>query len=102
MELSAAKKKQYRTLGHSLKPIVMIADKGVTEGVTKEINRALEDHELIKIKLNVNDPGVRKELAKELCELHKAELVQSIGKMILMFRAAKKQNPKLSNLVRPV
>ena len=101
MKLSPAKKKHYRTLGHNLKPIVMIADKGVTEGVTKEINRALEDHELIKIKLNVNEPAVRKELAAELCSEHKAELVQAIGKIILIFRAAKKPNPKLSNLLRP-
>ena len=102
MELSSAKKKQYRSLGHNLKPIVMIADKGVTDGVNQEIDRALEDHELIKIKLNINDPAVRKVLAKELCQSHRAELVQSIGKMILMYRAAKKQNPKLSNLVRPL
>ena len=101
MELSNVKKKQYRTLGHNLKPVVMIADKGVTEGVTKELERALEDHELIKIKFNVNDPSIRKILAKELCETHRAELVQSIGKMALIFRAAKKPNPKLSNLLRP-
>ncbi|MGK0441852.1 MAG: RNA-binding protein [Pseudohongiellaceae bacterium] len=100
MELTAAKKKQYRAIGHKLKPIVMIADKGVTEGVTNEIDRALDDHELIKIKLNVNDPAIRKALAKELCESHKAQLVQCIGKMILVLRTAKKQNLKLSNLVK--
>ena len=101
MKLSPAKKKQYRALGHNLKPVVMIADKGVTEGVTKEITRALKDHELIKIKLNINEPAIRKELAIELCTEHKAELVQAIGKVILIFRAAKRPNPKLSNLLRP-
>lgn len=101
MELSNAKKKLYRAIGHSLKPVVMIADKGVTEGVTKELERALNDHELIKVKLNVNDPAIRKELGKELCAAHRAELVQSIGKVVLVFRAAKKPNPKLSNLLRP-
>ena len=101
MKLSPAKKKQYRTLGHNLKPVVMIADKGITDGVTKEINRALKDHELIKIKLNINEPTTRKELATEICAGHKAELVQAIGKIILIFRAAKKPNPKLSNLLRP-
>ena len=101
MKLSPVKKKQYRTLGHNLKPIVMIADKGVTEGVTNEIDRALRDHELIKIKLNINEPAVRKGLAAEICAEHKAELVQAIGKIILIFRAAKNPNPKLSNLLRP-
>ena len=79
----------------------MIADKGVTEGVTNEIDRALRDHELIKIKLNINEPAIRKELAADICAEHKAELVQAIGKIILIFRAAKKPNPKLSNLLRP-
>lgn len=101
MELSNAKKKHYRTIGHNLKPVVMIADKGVTEAIGLEIERALEDHELIKIKINVNDPGARKQMAEQLCTQHKATLVQSIGKMLVMVRAAKKPNPKLSNLLRP-
>lgn len=80
----------------------MIADKGITAGVEKELERALNDHELIKIKLNVNDPAIRKQLAQQLCEQHRATLVQSIGKMALIYRAAAKPNPKLSNLLRPL
>lgn len=101
MELTAAKKKHFRTLGHKLKPIVMISDNGISEGVTKELNRALNDHELIKVKLNINDPDERKRLRGEICEAHNAQLVQAIGKIILIFRAAKRANPKLSNLHRP-
>jgi RNA-binding protein len=101
MELNAAKKKHYRSLGHKLKPVVMIGDKGVTKGVDAELERALEDHELIKVKLNIPDPAARKALAVELCKKHKAGLVQAIGKIILIVRAAKKPSPKLSNLLRP-
>lgn len=101
MELTAAQKKHYRSIGHNLKPIVMIGDKGVTDGVNEELERALEDHELIKVKINLPDPSARKTLANELCEQHKAGLVQAIGKIILIVRAAKKPNPKLSNLLRP-
>ncbi len=100
MPLTSSQKKQYRTLGHNLKPVVMIADKGVTEGVDKELERALNDHELIKVKLNVNDPAIRKLLAQELCDKHRALLVQAIGKMVLIYRANPKPNPKLSNLLR--
>ena len=80
----------------------MIAEKGVTEAIEKELVRALDDHELIKIKININDPAMRKTIAIELCKKHNADLVQSIGKVALLHRQSKKQNPKLSNLVRPV
>lgn len=100
MELTAANKKHYRSLGHKLKPVVMIADKGVTDGVNAELERALEDHELIKIKINVNDPAYRKETAQSLCQQHNAHLIQLIGKIALVYRAAQKPNPKLSNLLR--
>jgi RNA-binding protein len=101
MELTNSRKKELRTIGHNLKPIVMIAEKGVTEAIDKEIERALNDHELIKIKININNPSTRKTMATKLCDQHKAELVQSIGKVALICRKAKKPNPKLSNLLRP-
>ena len=101
MALSNARKKQLRTIAHKLNPIIMIAEKGVTEAIAKELERALEDHELIKIKININDPAIRKTIASELCTKHKADLVQSIGKTAVICREAKKPKPKLSNLLRP-
>ena len=80
----------------------MISERGVSEGVTQELERALEDHELIKVKLGLADPAERRELAAELCAQHGAELVQSVGKIILIYRAAQKPNPRLSNLLRPI
>ncbi len=102
MEISNTQKKELRTLGHKLKPIITIAEKGVTETIKTELERALDDHELIKIKININDPAIRKQLAIELCSEHKAQLVQFIGKVALVLRKAKKPNPKLSNLLRPI
>ena len=102
MELSNSRKKELRTLGHGLKPIITIAEKGVTENIEREIERALDDHELIKIKIAVGDPEFRRNLAEQICENHRAALVQSIGKVALILREAKKPNPKLSNLLRPI
>lgn len=101
MALSNARKKQLRSIAHNLNPIIMIAEKGITETIEKELERALEDHELIKIKININDPAIRKTIASELCVKHKADLVQSIGKVAVICRHAKKPKPKLSNLLRP-
>ncbi len=100
MPLSAEKKKQYRLIGHNLRPIVTVAGNGLSEGVIAEIDRALTDHELIKIKLSIFDRDVRKQAAISLCEQTNAEIVQEIGKVALIFRAAKKPNPRKSNLAR--
>ncbi len=95
-----AKRKQLRAIGHKLKPVVMVAGRGITEGVEAELERALEDHELIKVKLAIAEAGDRKLVVQHICEEHKAELVQAIGKVVLIYRAARKPNPKLSNLLR--
>ncbi len=102
MPLDQTRKKQLRAIGHQLNPVVMISERGMSEGVTSELERALEDHELIKVKLSIAEPAERRELAGLICEQHRAELVQAVGKMILLYRAAQKPNPRLSNLLRPI
>ncbi len=98
MSVTSAKKKQFRTLGHNLNPIVTIAGNGLSEGVLAELERALEDHELIKVKIAVSDRESRSALVKELLGVSKAELIQEIGKIALIFREAKKPHPQKSNI----
>ena len=100
MPLSQDQKKRFRKIGHHLKPVVMIAEKGLTENVVIELDRALESHELIKIKLAILDREDRSKLLTIACNKAQAELIQSIGKIALIYRAAKKPNPKLSNILR--
>lgn len=100
MPLAQDQKKRFRQIGHHLKPVVMIADKGLTENVLAELERALEDHELIKVKLAVLDREDKHTLIAAICEESGAEVVQSIGKIALIYRAAKKPNPRLSNVLR--
>lgn len=100
MPLSADRKKQFRTIGHQLNPIVTIAGNGLSEGVRQELNRALDDHELIKVKLAVTDRDERKVLIAELQKLPALEIVQEIGKVVILYRQNKKANPKLSNIQR--
>jgi RNA-binding protein len=97
MPLSTDTKKHYRTLGHALNPVVTIAGKGLSEGVTAELDRALNDHELIKVKLAINDREERKETIVALCQISGAELVQEIGKVALIYRAAARPDPKKTN-----
>ena len=100
MSLSNEQKKRYRTIGHSLNPVVTVAGKGLSPGVLEEINRALSDHELIKIKLALTEREQRQQALKQILEQCDAILVQAIGKVILIFKPAPKPNPKLSNLLR--
>jgi RNA-binding protein len=100
MSISSAQRKEYRTLGHKLNPIVTVAGNGLSEGVQDELQRALEDHELIKIKLAILDRDARKQAVQEICQLCRCEVVQEIGKVALIYRAAKKPDAKLSNLLR--
>lgn len=100
MPISADRKKEFRTLGHKLNPIVTIAGNGLSEAVLMELNRALDDHELIKLKLAIADREERKEVVAQLQALRNVELIQEIGKVVLLYRANKNANPKLSNLHR--
>ena len=100
MSASNNDKKKFRTIGHQLKPVVIIAQKGLTENIKEEIDRALTDHELIKIKLLTSTRDAKKELMEVICSEFIAECLQSIGHIILIYRAAKKPDPNLSNLSR--
>ena len=100
MSLKGTQKKELRSLGHSLNPVVSVAENGLSEGVVKEADRALTDHELIKIRFSMDDRDERNALMAKLATKLQAELVQTIGKIGLYYRAARKPNPKLSNLLR--
>ncbi|RKG36644.1 ribosome assembly RNA-binding protein YhbY [Acinetobacter rongchengensis] len=98
--LSIQERKRLRQIGHALNPVVMLGDKGLTESVVEELNRALNDHELIKVKVTGEDREARATTMAEIAEITGAEMVQTIGKIVLLYKKAPKQNPKLSNLVR--
>ncbi|MDD2055106.1 ribosome assembly RNA-binding protein YhbY [Pseudomonas putida] len=100
MPLTQEQKKQYKSIGHHLKPVLTVADNGLTEGVLAELERALSDHELIKIKLNILDRESRLEAIAQLCKAGKADLVQVIGKMALIYRKNFSANKQLSNIHR--
>jgi RNA-binding protein len=93
-------KKHYRRLGHKLKPVVTIASNGLSDTVRAEIDRALRDHELIKIKFSASDRASRRAISDEICNSLECELAQSIGRVSLMFRKSPTPDPKLSNLLR--
>ena len=101
MNLTNKQKKRFRAIGHQLRPVVTVASKGLTQSVLDEIDRALDDHELVKIKFNIGDRVVRDALLKELIDAVDAATIQTVGSVALIVRLADSPNPVLSNLLRP-
>lgn len=100
MTLSNEDKKHLRRLGHNLNPVVTVAGNGLSESVLAEIDRALNDHELIKVKLAVGGKEAKQQVIAEITEKLHAVAVQSIGHIVLLLRRSEKPNAHLSNLLR--
>ena len=100
MSLTQEQKKQFKAIGHFLKPVLTVADNGLSEGVLAELDRALNDHELIKVQLRIGEREDRKAILDQLCQSDSAELVQSIGKVAVIYRKNPKPNKNLSNILR--
>ncbi|WP_263144734.1 YhbY family RNA-binding protein [Pseudomonas sp. RIT-PI-AD] len=100
MALNQEQKKHYKSIGHHLKPVLIVAENGLTEGVTAELERALNDHELIKVQFRITERDDRRALIDELCRTARCELIQTIGKMALIYRRNPKPNKNLSNVSR--
>lgn len=98
--LKMQERKRLRQIGHALQPVVMIGAHGLTDNVVEETLRALNDHELIKVKVAGEDREQRAALIQQLVERTAANNVQQIGKIVLIYKKSAQQNPKLSNIVR--
>jgi len=98
--LSGSEKRRLRAAAHGLSAVVLVAARGVTDGVATETDRALRDHELIKVRIDIDDRDARRSAATQLAERCRAEIAQTIGKICVLYRANPDADPKLSNLKR--
>lgn len=95
MSFTGKQKRHLRGLGHALKPVVQIGQQGINERVVAATANALSAHELIKVKLLDSCAAGRHEAAEELAAKTGAEVVQVLGRTILLYRAAV-ENPQIS------
>ena len=94
MNLTGKQKNYLRGIAHQLNPVVMIGGKGLTDAVMNEIELALDQHELIKIKLPSNEKAEKVALLAQITGKSDAEPVQLIGRVGVIYRAA--SEPKLA------
>lgn len=100
MALKPQQRKQLRQIGHQLHPIVTLGQDGLTDNVIAELMRALDDHELIKVKIAGEDRVARQQLIQDMVSATQAESVQEIGKVVVLYKKSLQPNLKLSNVVR--
>jgi len=84
--LTPAERKALKAKAHKLDPVVHIGAKGLTEEVIAEVDRALHAHELIKVRAASLDRDAREEAFDRIAEKTRAEAVQHIGKVFVLFR----------------
>lgn len=86
MALNGRQKRQLRALAHPLKPVVQIGQRGLTEGVVLQVEAALADHELIKVRVGGESPVDRKEAAALLTARTGCEAAGMIGRVLILYR----------------
>lgn len=96
-ELNERQKKHLRGLGHALHPLVNLGKLGLSDSVIAELDRALTDHELVKVRVQAADRESRDEAFASLAARTHSVLVTRIGHVGLYFRP----KPRASKIVLP-
>ncbi|HVG23512.1 MAG TPA: ribosome assembly RNA-binding protein YhbY [Thermoanaerobaculia bacterium] len=87
MKTLSGKQRQFlKGIAHALSPIVRVGKGGVTESVIAETRKSLESHELIKVRIEVDESAERKSLAERLATATDAHLAGTIGKIAILYR----------------
>lgn len=89
--LTNAQTRFLRGQAHDLKAILQVGGKGITEALAAEVGNALEQHELIKVKIAAEDRAARDAMVEELARRAEAVLVQRIGHTAILYRPSKEQ-----------
>ena len=87
--LSSAERKALKAKAHKLEPVVQIGAKGLTDEVLAEVERALEAHELIKVRAGGLERAERDAALATLVERTGAQEVQQVGKVFVLYRKKK-------------
>lgn len=92
--LTGKQKRYLRSMGNEMEPILFVGKEEVTENVRKQADEALEARELIKGRVLQNCADVPQNIASQVAEATKAELVQVVGRNFLLYRMAQ-EKPKI-------
>ena len=88
--INSKQRSKLRALAHHLKPVVIIGKAGIIEGAVSSIDKALDDHELIKVKLG-HDKKVKEQFISIIENDLSAFIIGNVGHTFIIFR---RQNDK--------
>ncbi len=93
-------RKRLKQIAHHLDPVVSVGDHGLSDNLLAAAERALNDHELIKVRIHSADRQERTALGNALAARCSANVVQKIGKIFVLYKSNPQPNETLSNLSR--
>ena len=82
--LSGRQCRHLRGLAHPLRPLVHVGEDGISEGVVEALERALLDHELVKVRLH--EPESKRSTARALADSSGAALCGLVGHTVILYR----------------
>jgi len=83
---SSPLRRTLRGAGHHLSPVVQVGKEGVTPAVIQQLSRALDAHELVKVKVGTESPEDRFEAAERMGREANAHIAQVLGRTVLVYR----------------
>ena len=95
MSLNRKQTTYLRGQAHPLSAMLTVGGSGLSESVMAELESTLNHHELLKIRISTDNRDLRKKFAEDICSKTSAELVQQIGKVIIIYRPSEEHKIKL-------
>lgn len=89
VQLTSAQTRFLRGQAHDLRAMLQVGGKGITDALVAEVAAALEQHELIKVKVGADDREVRDAMIRDLADRAGAALVQRIGHTAVLYKPSK-------------
>ncbi|MCB1857776.1 MAG: ribosome assembly RNA-binding protein YhbY [Gammaproteobacteria bacterium] len=86
MSITQKQRRHLKSLAHHLKPVVIVGQHGLNQGVLDELRSTFEAHELIKVRLNAEDRATRETMVEHICRETGSNLVQTIGHVGVFYR----------------
>ena len=86
VSLTPRERAHLKARAHALEPVVHIGLGGVTDAVAAEVERALDAHGLIKVRVGGPDRVARATMFDAICTRTGATPVQSVGKVMVLWR----------------
>lgn len=92
--ITGKQRAKLKALSHGVRPLIQIGKAGSTEGFYQQLDKLLEDHELVKMVVLKNSPEELEGIIPEILEKTQSEFVQSIGNKLTIYRKSK-ENPRI-------